>query len=299
MFERRLTEAEVSAVCNVLVTRLGGSYSGLLGIRLASMDSDEAFKWFVAAMLLGSPVRAASALAAYRALGSQGLLEPHQLATVDEGALVETLAACGITGYARRIGLGLRLGAESLIADYDADINRLHFFAEDASDLVRKLRQLGPKMSHRAVNLFLREMSGVWDKARPGLSAAGVAAACRLGIVGAGTSTGEAVDRLRAAWERTPHTARTYADLEVALVCLGEKFCEKRLCVSCPMDKLCASRAADSRDMVRPGVVSEGLTAKPFAAAGAMRGRVAGVEVDGAGDVRPCRNDATGINRQT
>ena len=83
ILEQRLTEAEASAVCSVLVTRLGGSCSTLLGIKLAGMESDETFKWFVAAILLGSPVRAASALAAYRTLASQGLLEPRSLALVD------------------------------------------------------------------------------------------------------------------------------------------------------------------------------------------------------------------------
>jgi len=241
VLEPRLTEAEAGAVCSVLVTRLGGSYSRLLGIKLAGMESEESFKWFVASVLLGSPVRPSNALAAYRELESGGLLEPHRLATVEEALLVERLQAAGVTGYTRRIATTLTLAAESLVVDYEADINRLHFFAEDARDLEGRLRQLGRKIPHRAVNLFLTEMRGVWDKARPGLALAAVEAAFRLGVIDNREGV-EVADELRAIWDRTGHRGRTYADFEVALARLGENYCEKRHCFSCPMNKLCVSR---------------------------------------------------------
>jgi hypothetical protein len=241
ILEERLTEAEASAVCSVLATRLGGSYSRLRGIKLAGMESDESFKWFVGAVLLGSPVRPASALAAYRELESHGLLEPRRLAAVDEDALVAHLLTAGVTAYSRRIAATIRLVAESLVVEYDADINRLHFFAEDAGDLARRLRVLGRRVPHRAVNLFLMEMRGVWDKARPGPSPAAMEAAFRLGIVG-NRDYVEVADELRATWDRTGHKGRTYADFEAALSRLGENYCEMRRCISCPMGKLCVSR---------------------------------------------------------
>jgi hypothetical protein len=244
VLERRLTEAEASAVCNVLVTRLGGSYSRLLGINLAGMESDELFKWFVAAILLGSPVRAGSALSAFRRIESSGLLEPRSLANVDETLLVDHLLASGITGYTKRIAATLRLAVQSLVVEYDADINRLHFFAEDENDLIRRLRQLGRKVPLRAVNLFLREMRGVWDKAHPGLSRAAIEAACCLGVID-NDSEGEVAEVVRALWHRTGHGGRSYADFEVALVRLGENYCGMRRCILCPMGKLCLSRSAD------------------------------------------------------
>jgi endonuclease III len=241
VLDRRLTEAEASAVCSVLVTRLGGSYSRLLGIKLDAMGSDECFKWLVAAILLGSPVRAGSALAAYRRLESLDLLEARRLATVNDQVLVDVLLSAGVTGYTRRIAATLRLAVESLVNDYDGDVNRLHFFAEDGHDLVNRLRQLGRKVPRRAVSLFLREMRGVWDKAHPGLPASAVEAASCLGIVGA-ASADEVADELHTVWERANHGGRSYADFEVALVRLGENYCEMRRCVSCPMGKLCVSR---------------------------------------------------------
>lgn len=248
VLDQRLSEAEASAVCSVLVTRLGGSYSRLLTIKLAGMESDETFKWFVAAVLLGSPVRAGSALAAYRTLQLRDLLEPRRLAAVDDSVLVDSLLAAGVSGYTRRIAATLKLAVQSLVTEYDADINRLHFFAEDGNDLVRRLCRLGRKVPRRAVNLFLREMRGVWDKAYPGLSGAAVEAARCLGIVDDSVSEDEAAEDLHATWDRTSHPGRTYADFEVALVRLGENYCEMRRCISCPMGKLCVSRTSELKE---------------------------------------------------
>jgi endonuclease III len=246
--EQRLTEAEASAVCNVLVTRLGGSYSRLLGIELAGMEPDESFKWLAAAILLGSPVRAVTALSAYRLLESLGILEPGRLAAIDEQLLFAHLRSAGVTAYTRRVASMLKAAAGSIVADYDGDINRLHFFAEDAGDLENRVRQLGGRLPRRAVNLFLREMRGVWDKAHPGLSRVAVEAAFYLGLV-RGTDPEEASDELRANWECCTHAGRAYADLEVALARLGENYCDIRRCISCPMAKLCVGRHSGEEAM--------------------------------------------------
>jgi len=239
--EQRLSESEAGAVCSVLVTRLGGSYSRLLGIRLAGMGSEDVFNWFAGAFLLGSPVRASCALAAYRALVKQNLLSPRAIACSEDHELVQVLQDAGFVGHSGRIACSLRAAVESLVVDYDADINRLHFFAEDESDLVRRLRSLGSGVPRRIVVLFLREMRGVWDKARPGLSSPVIEAARCLGVIDA-SRTAEAMDQLHSVWEKADHSGRTYADLEVALARLGENYCSMRRCLSCPISKICISR---------------------------------------------------------
>ncbi len=239
--ERQLTELEASAVCSVLVTRLGGSYSRLLGINLASMESDELAKWLIAAIVLGSPVRMGSALSAFRGMESAGLLKLQRLAVVEQSLLIDLLVVAGVTRASRRIARTLQRAAESLVADYDADINRLHFFSEDADDLVHRLHRLGDKVPYRAVKLFLREMRGVWDKARPYRSDSVLEATRSLGLVDVSLES-EVVDKLRCLWERVDRGERTYSDFQVALARLGETYCRKGCCDSCPMCKLCISR---------------------------------------------------------
>ncbi|MBN1857362.1 MAG: hypothetical protein JW846_10485 [Dehalococcoidia bacterium] len=239
--EQRLTDAEAGAVCSVLVTRLGGSYSRLLGIRLSDMDSDEVFKWFVAALLLGSPMRADSALAAYRGLERHELLGPKVVARIPERRLVSMLEEAGVDEEAVATAGMLQSVSGSLVVDFDADINRLHFFAEDEDDLLRRLRSLGSGVSPDTVMLFLREMRGVWDKARPGLSSPAVVAACCLGVIDVSRAV-EVREQLHSIWEKMGNAGRTYADLEVALARLGENYCSLRRCCSCPINKLCISR---------------------------------------------------------
>ena len=238
--EPRLSESEAGAVCSVLVTRLGGSYSRLLGIRLAGMGSEDVFNWFTGAFLLGSPVPASSGLAAYRALVKLELLSPRAIACSNDHELMQVLQDAGFVGYSARVACSLRGAVESLVVDYDADINRLHFFADDENDLVLRLRSLGNGVPRRVVVLFLREMRGVWDKARPGLSSPVIEAARCLGVIDT-SGIAEATDQLHSVWEKADQSGRTYADLEAALARLGENYCRMRRCVSCPLSKLCIS----------------------------------------------------------
>jgi len=92
----------------------------------------------------------------------------------------------------------------------------------------------------RVVVLFLREMRGVWDKARPGLSSPVIEAARCLGVIDT-SGIAEATDQLHSVWEKADQSGRTYADLEAALARLGENYCRMRRCVSCPLSKLCIS----------------------------------------------------------
>jgi len=68
------------------------------------------------------------------------------------------------------------------------------------------------------VNIFLRELKGVWEKARPQISPLAREAAYRLGL-------GES--------ELELHT------MESALVRLNLEFCKRRRCSSCPVREGC------------------------------------------------------------
>ncbi len=242
-----LAHHEAAAVCSVLVTRLGGSYSRLLGIRLAGMESDETFKWFVAALLIGAPIPTSAAFAAYRELERRGMLTPQSLFHCGEGALATLLAEAEGGRYSRRVAAVLHSACGSVVTDYDSDINRLHFFADDNDDVIERLRRLGTGVPRRTVGLFLREVKGVWDKARPRLSPSAFEAALRLGLTAPGRveHMSEALDDV---WEGAGGGGRTYADFEVALVRLGENYCSARKCISCPMKKLCVARVADDSE---------------------------------------------------
>ena len=82
----RGVEASVSAgssnggvkqqICAKLVRELGGTYASTLGINLASMESEEIFKWFLATVLFGARIGEAIAIKTYREFEKVGVLSP-------------------------------------------------------------------------------------------------------------------------------------------------------------------------------------------------------------------------------
>lgn len=247
-----LSSREASAVCSVLVTRLGGSYTRLLGIRLAGMESDEAFKWFVAAVLIGSPIPSSSAFSAYRELERRNLIAPAALSESSEEALATILSEAGCGTYSRRVAEMVHSACASLVTDYDSDVNRLHFFAEDDEDLIEHVRNLGSGIPRRTVALFLREMKGVWEKARPRIAPSAIEAARRLGFISLNRPD-HVAETLHDVWEHADGAGRTYADFEVALTRLGENYCSARKCIACPMKKLCVAGFPGESDYNVPG----------------------------------------------
>lgn len=66
---------------------------------------------------------------------------------------------------------------------YAGDLNALHRLAADQSDLERRLKQLGMGIGDITVNIFLREMRGIWPKAQPLPSVKMIQAAKALGLI--------------------------------------------------------------------------------------------------------------------
>ena len=72
-----------------------------------------------------------------------------------------------------------------------------------------------------AVSIFLRELRGIWPKARPKPSRIAVEVGRRLGIGG--------VEKV-----------------ESQLVRIGLEYCKKRRCEACPVSENCAEKTAES-----------------------------------------------------
>jgi len=93
----------------------------------------------------------------------------------------------------------------------------LYTQSKDSKDLEKRLLEfkgVGPT----TVNIFLRELKGVWEKARPQLSPLAREVASRLGL-------GEKEMEL--------------PNVESVLVKLNLEFCRRRRCSECPMREEC------------------------------------------------------------
>ena len=226
------------AVCDKVLSRLGGSYPSTLGIDLAGMVSDEVFRWLVASILLGAGRSEAAALRACRGLAKAGLTSPGRLLIANWQSLVDALDQSGYTEHNFRIAVGLPGLAAALNKDYEGDLNRLHFFANDERDLERRLRELGKVMRPAAVTLFLRELRGVWEKANPPLAHDALVASQRLRLVHA-TSATVALEELMILWDENGQQQSRFSDLEAAPTKLGGDYCRKQNCHVCPVQEEC------------------------------------------------------------
>jgi endonuclease III len=102
-----------------------------------------------------------------------------------------------------------------LMERYGGDVDRIHEYALDSRDLEEKLmefRGFGPV----AVNIFLRELRGIWGKADPKPSSYAKIMASKL--------------------ELSDDLMRKY---ESQLVRLYIEYCKSKSCSECPIQNLC------------------------------------------------------------
>lgn len=205
-----------------IVRTAGGRFSTELGIRLRSRDSEEIFKWFLASILFGARISSSLAARTYREFEKEGLVSAAKISARGWDGLVAVLDEGGYARYDFKTATKLLEISNNLTRLYGGDLNRLHRAAIDAADLEAKLKALGKGIGDVTVNIFLRELRGIWEKAEPLPMPLVVAAAKEQGLV-----PKELADRrqalaiLRERWEAERSRSLDFADFEAALVRLG------------------------------------------------------------------------------
>jgi hypothetical protein len=202
-----------------LVAARGGRFSTELGIDVAGRDDGELFKWLLAAVLFGARISERLAVRTYRAFSERKLTTPEAIIDCGWNGLVAVLDTGGYTRYDFKTATKLLNLSRSLLEDYRGSLNRLHAKAESAEDLERRLIALAKGIGPTTVNIFLRELRGVWAKAAPALSDLAIDAAKVLGFLPEGQCDSRfAAARLQALWARTGGSARDFPDFETSLV---------------------------------------------------------------------------------
>jgi hypothetical protein len=109
-----------------------------------------------------------------------------------------------------------------LTENYHSDLAHLHAAATDPKDLEQRLKSLAKGIGDVTVNIFLREMRGIWDKADPLPSDLVVMAAKDKGIIRGGVKDRRAVlALLKKAWDKAEIRNKNFPDFEAALVRAG------------------------------------------------------------------------------
>lgn len=202
-----------------LVRSRGGRYATVLGIDLASPDTDERFKWFLAAVLYGARISELLATRTWHEFAARGVLTPQRMLDTGWDGLVAILDAGGYTRYDFKTATKLFAVCTTLLRDYTGDLDTLHSAAADPRDLEARLKALGKGIGDTTVAIFLRELRGIWSKAVPPLSPLALVAAQTLGYLRRGSqSTEQALSRLQQKWASDGQAAACFADFEAALV---------------------------------------------------------------------------------
>jgi endonuclease III len=229
----------------LLTEKLGGSYSGKLGLNPSSGDESQLFQWFLASILFGAPIFERTAEKTFKLFQAEGLTSPKRLLEAGWDRLVEILDAGGYTRYDFKTADKLLEMAGNLERLYRGSLLRLHEKTSDSSDLEGRLRGLAKGIGQATLQIFLREAYEALPKAEPLPSGYEVLAARNLGIT---SLKGETVKELRLilsqiteAWRQSRLKA-SLPDFRVALLRLGRDYCRKAKCRVCFMASQCRGR---------------------------------------------------------
>jgi endonuclease III len=241
-------------VMAALLGKVPGSFSRELGIEVAQ-GPIERQKWFLAAILFGARISGSLAARTYRVFAREGVVTPAAILETGWEGLVALLDAGGYARYDFKTATKLLTIMETLTRDYGGDLERLAACARDPADLEGRLIALGKGVGPATVNIFLRELRGVWPLAQPALSPLARLAAEHLNLLPPGLHPSAALEELIRRWQAGPVPGASFVDLEAALVRLGRDYCRKVRPRPCPMGQVCGRPAGGAPETAlgKPG----------------------------------------------
>jgi hypothetical protein len=209
----------MQAIADVL-SRYGGRFAMELGIDLRS-GPEARQKWFLAAILYGARISGQLAARTYRVFAAHGSWSPEVILAQGWDNLVILLDEGGYARYDFKTATKLLKVMGSLKERYQGSLERLHDLSKSYEDLEGRLRALGSGIGPATVNIFLRELRGIWTRATPPLGPLAQQAGEYLGLLSPGLTAEAALEALAREWRAQPAAAYDLADLEAALVRLG------------------------------------------------------------------------------
>jgi hypothetical protein len=191
------------------------SYSAEFGLDLHKPE--DRFKWFLASVLFAKRISAETAKETYRQFEQEELTSPDAILEAGWDQLVDLLDSGGYTRYDFSTATNFLAIAKSLKEKY-GDLECLHAQAIGPADLEKRLQEfrgVGPV----GINIFLRELRGIWEKAKPKPTSAAVAKAKQIGL---------------------PIEETERYESQLVRLCL--EFCKKNRTSECPLGVKCPDR---------------------------------------------------------
>lgn len=211
-----------------LLKDLGDKYSKVLGICLNNADSKEILKWFLASILFGARISEKIAVNTYREFEKKKVLSPDAILGTGWDGLVQILDSGGYVRYDFKTATKLLEVMQELKKKYKGDLNRLHCESKDSKDLEKDLKSLGKGIGDVTVNIFLRELRGIWEKADPPPSDLVILASKKSGLISSNESSKDRIlKELKSLWQKSKIEGKDFADFEAALLRLQKDYYRK------------------------------------------------------------------------
>ena len=224
----------------ILLKELGQKFSSSLNIELSSADSEEVFKWFLASILFGARISETIAINTYRQFEKENVLSAQKIIDTGWDGLVRILDNGGYVRYDFKTATKLLEIMGALKELYQGDLNKLHLKAKDSLDLENRLKKLGKGIGDVTVNIFLRELRGVWQKADPLPSDLVILSARNLGLISSKIKSKKGIlDELKSVYQKNKVKGKDFVDFEAGLLRLGKDFCRKEKCNICVVKDFC------------------------------------------------------------
>ncbi len=189
------------------------NFSTELGLDLN--DDKDRLRWFLASLLFAKRISADIAKKTFRRFIDEELTDADAIIKAGWDKLVEVLDSGGYVRYDFSTATNILENYGRLKEDYDGSLEVLHEKALDSKDLEAKLmkfRGFGPV----AMNIFLRELRGIWPKADPDPSKMALETARRLSL-----------------------NVESIGGYESGLVRIDLEYCKKSKCRECPVNFSC------------------------------------------------------------
>jgi hypothetical protein len=209
----------MQAIAAVL-SRYPGRFATELEIELGSGPAARQ-KWFLAAILYGARISGQLAARTYRVFMAQEVFTPEAILAQGWDNLVVLLDKGGYARYDFKTATKLLKVMGTLKEQYQGSLEQVHELSGSYADLEGRLRALGAGIGPTTVNIFLRELRGIWAWATPPLSPLAQRAGEYLGLFSPGLTPEAALEALAREWQAQPLAGFDLADLEAALVRLG------------------------------------------------------------------------------
>lgn len=186
------------------VKKYGKKYSDILGINVRK----EPFKWFLASILFGAPIREENAMKTYKIFDKNDLITPEKIIKAGWDKIVLLLDEGGYTRYDFKT-------ADKLIEVCNAIIEKGGMDKILKKEDLRTELKLAKGIGDVTIDIFLRELNLPHN-----ISKYAIIAAKNHELL-----VGDKIKRIKGIDE---------IELEIALMKLGRDYCRKNKCNECP-----------------------------------------------------------------